>query len=38
MRYLSRVSVLPPVEGGRRALSLEKQMAVPAQTLSNVLL
>ena len=37
-RYLSILSVLPTVDDGRHAPSLEKQTGVTAQEQSNVLL
>ena len=38
MRYLSIVSILPTVDGGRHTPSLEKQTGVQAQEQSKVLL
>ena len=38
MSYVSIVSVLPTVDGGGHAPSLEKQAGVPTRKLSNVLL
>lgn len=37
MRYLSMVSVLPAVDGGRYAPGLEKQRVVPEQVLCQSL-